>query len=73
MIIVIIYTFIRDEIQALENDKITDRKSGDDQRAMPETWPSEQLLKGQSYALILHKGNEYRLQKTRSGKLILTK
>jgi len=58
---------------ALDTDKNKQPESRNSQRTTPKTWQSEHLLKGQGYALILHEGNEYRLQKTRSGKLILTK
>ena len=35
--------------------------------------PSEDLLRGHNTVIIEHNGTEYRLQKTRAGKLILTK
>lgn len=34
---------------------------------------TSQLFQGQRYVVIMHSGQEYRLQITRSGKLILTK
>jgi hemin uptake protein HemP len=34
---------------------------------------TSQLVQGQRYVVIMHSGQEYRLQITRSGKLILTK
>ena len=34
---------------------------------------SGELLKGQRQVVILHEGQEYRLQVTKNGKLILTK
>lgn len=35
--------------------------------------PSEQLFRAQDEVRIMHQGTEYRLRKTRAGKLILTK
>jgi hemin uptake protein HemP len=37
------------------------------------TITSEQLLRGERMVVILHRGDEYRLQVTATGKLILTK
>ena len=34
---------------------------------------TSQLFQGQRYVVIMHSGQEYRLQITKSGKLILTK
>lgn len=42
--------------------------------ASPDTLiPSAALLRGQSVVTIAHRGEHYRLQETRAGKLILTK
>ena len=38
----------------------------------PRRFPSEELLGRAGQAVILHKGREYRLRVTQSGKLILT-
>jgi hemin uptake protein HemP len=55
------------------NDKQQASQNAIEYRPSPNTWFSGHLLNGNSYARILHEGQEYRLQKTRSGKLILTK
>ncbi len=42
-------------------------------RAAPPAWDSAVLLAGATQAFIVHRGETYRLQLTRQGKLILTK
>jgi hemin uptake protein HemP len=72
-IIIISFILYRGKPTIVEEDSNKRLRPGGNQRSKPITWESERLLAGQNYALILHEGNEYRLQKTRSGKLILTK
>lgn len=57
----------------MQNDKQQTSQTSATPGPATNTWFSGHLLNGNSYARILHEGQEYRLQKTRSGKLILTK
>jgi hemin uptake protein HemP len=48
----------------------TEAVTGDEQRRI---WKSDDLLGGDTEALILHHGQTYRLRRTKQGKLILYK
>ena len=41
--------------------------------AVEVSWTSEDLLKGTSDAVIVHRGEKYHLKKTKNDRLILTK
>ncbi len=41
--------------------------------AQPQTLTSTELMQGRREVVIVHQGENYRLQQTRNGKLILTK
>ena len=57
------------QVQPLPTEA-TDAVPGDEQ---PRIWKSDDLLGGDTEALILHHGQTYRLRRTKQGKLILYK
>jgi hemin uptake protein HemP len=65
------------DVQVTEPLPQDDQSAEADRPASPanarKVWSSDELLGGQAEAVILHRGQEYRLRCTRQGKLILFK